>query len=151
MKSIGCMVEKECDMWLVAPDVDVQLLCTIRRWFSNAWIARLHLMTKEDRTDMVKEMFEGCQVEYAFDQMIEDGFLAFLKDNAVVVQGAMLLEKAFATRMYAGWFGKSDSEKMECLLKPFVAKMRTKGFKDSKGNKGLKVFKGDKDDKDSKG
>ena len=134
MKSIGCMVENGSAMWLVAPDVDVKLLRTIRHWFSREWIIALRLITNAPRHALVEQELEGCpNVEYAEDSMITDGFLAFYgKENAVVVQGAMLLEKTFATRMYAGWYGKRDGEKIKGLIEPFAAKMRVARRKQGK-------------------
>ena len=128
MKSIGCMVENGSAMWLVAPDVDVNLLRTIRHWFTREWIISLHLMTKAARHALVEQELEGCpNVEYAADEMVVDGLLAFYgKENAVAVQGAMLLEKHFSTRMYAGWFGQRDGEKFKALLAPIAAKMRVR-------------------------
>ena len=128
MKSIGCMVENGSSMWLVATDVDVKLLRVIRHWFSRGWITELHLMTNLPRYILVEEELRGCaNVEYASDSMIADGFLAFYgEEDAVAVQGAMLLEKAFATRMYAGWFGQRDSEKIKSLFEPFFSKMNVK-------------------------
>lgn len=128
MKSVGCMVTGVHEMWLVAPDVDVKLLREIRHWFSRGWIVGVHLLTAVSQSEMVEKELAGCKgVEYATDGMIADGFLAFVgKQDFVAVQGAMLLEKAFATRMYAGWYGKRDGEKFKGLMEPFVAKMRVK-------------------------
>lgn len=129
MKAIGCMVENGSAMWLVIPDVDVNLLRTIRHWFSREWIIALHLLTNAPRHALVKQELDGCpNVEYAADDMITDGFLAFCgKENTVAVQGAMLLEKQFSTRLYAGWYGQRDGAKFDALLKPFASKMRVKG------------------------
>ena len=128
MKSIGCMVENGAEMWLVAPDVDVKLLRVIRHWFSREWIIALHLITNAPRHALVEQELEGCpKVEYAEDSMITDGFLTFYgKENAVVVQGAMLLEKHFSKRMYAGWFGQCDSEKIKACSEPFISLMNIK-------------------------
>lgn len=128
MKSIGCMVENGSAMWLVTPDVDVNLLRTIRHWFSREWLIALHLLTKVPRYTLVDRELEGCpNVEYAEDSMIADGLLAFCgKENAVVVQGAMLLEKQFSKRMYAGWFGQRDSEKIKACFEPFISLMNIK-------------------------
>lgn len=133
MKSIGCMVENGAEMWLVAPDVDVKLLRVIRHWLSREWIVGLHLMTATDRLEMVRSEIAAAQQQptekiiYASDKMIVDGFLAFVgKEYAVVVQGAMLLEKNFSTRMYAGWYGSRDSEKIKGILEPFISKINIK-------------------------
>lgn len=128
MKSIGCMVENGAEMWLVAPDVDVKLLRVIRHWFSRGWIAGLHLITNLPRYILVEEELKGCpNVKYVADTMIADGFLAFAgKEDAVVVQGAMLLERNFSTRMYAGWYGSRDSEKIKGILEPFISLMNVK-------------------------
>lgn len=126
MKSIACMVDGRNVMWLVAPDVDVYLLHTIRHWFARGWLAGLRLITNVTRHAMVKEILEGCpDVEYAGGGKVANGLLVFCGEKtAVAVQGDMLLEKDFAMRMYAGWFGQRDGEKFNALLEPFAAKIR---------------------------
>ena len=128
MKSIGCMAGNGSAMWLVAPDVDVKLLRKIRHWFARGWIVGLHLITNLPQYILVEEELKGCpNVEYVSDSMIVDGFLSFVgEQDAVAVQGAMLLEKAFATRIYAGWYGRRDSEKIKGLMQPFMSKMNIK-------------------------
>lgn len=126
MKSVACMVDGRNVMWLVAPDVDVYLLHTIRHWFARGWLAGLRLITNVPRHAMVKEILEGCpDVEYAGGGKVANGLLVFCGEKtAVAVQGDMLLEKDFAMRMYAGWFGQRDGEKFKALLEPFAAKIR---------------------------
>lgn len=125
MKSIGCLVTGRHAMWLVAPDVDVKLLRVIRHWFAREWIYGLHLITNVPRYALVGEELKECpNVEYIADDMIVDGLLAFVGEHdSVAVQGAMLLEKQFSTRMYAGWYGRRDSEKIKALLETFISKM----------------------------
>lgn len=119
MRSVGCMVDNGSDLWLMLPSVDVDLLRLIRYWFQRGWINHLHLLTKEKQMEMVATELEGVAFEYATDKMVTDGFLAFTcNGQAVVLQGQMVLKPAGAASllMYAGVFGREDSDAVQSVL-----------------------------------
>lgn len=134
MKSVGCMVDNGSDMWLMIPSVNVKLLRVIAHWFAREWIVRLHLLTQDDCSEMVKTELCGSMpaVEYACDSMVRGGVLAFVgKHDLVALQGPMLLVKDFSLQMYAGVYGSRAmldvaDGKVRSMMEPFIAMMNVK-------------------------
>lgn len=132
MKSIGCMVKPGCYMWLMMTAVDVKLLRVVRHWFRREWISGLHLLTKEEQSELVKaelaEVIDG--VDYVQDWMVTEGsgLLAFVdgNGNVVAVQGDMLTAITPGMRMYAGIYGRMGDERVKGMMEPLMSKMRVK-------------------------
>lgn len=137
MKSVGCMVENGCTMWLMIPSVDVALMRLIRHWFDRGWIARLKILTREDCGDVVAAETgrsagetagtTTASVECGYDDKLTGGLLAFDDGKrAVVIQGDMLTEVAPGMKLYAGCFGKSDGEKVKGMMDAVRALMKAR-------------------------
>ena len=146
MKSVGCMVNNGCTMWLMAASVDVELLRVIRHWQERGWVAQVRLMTREDCEAAVagelavgaigaagkpqqtgQEAASEAAVMYGRDERLTGGLLAFDDGkDAVVIQGEMLLGTVPGMKGYAGCFGAVASDAVKGAMDSVRALMKAR-------------------------
>lgn len=135
MKSVGCMVENGCTMWLMIPSVDVGLMRMIRYWFDREWVQKLWLLTREDCSDVVRaEMAAVIQqhtgqdvLMIGSDEGMSGGLLAFSDGKkTVVIQGEMLQDVVPGMKMYSGCFGAVTAENVKGAMDVVMANMRAR-------------------------
>jgi len=135
MKSVGCMVNNGCTMWLMIPSVDVGLMRMFRHWFDREWVQKLWLLTREDCSDVVRAEMAAVIEQHAgqdvlmlgSDEGMSGGLLAFSDGKkTVAIQGEMLLGVVPGMKMYSGCFGAVTAENVKGVMDAVVANMRAR-------------------------